>query len=97
MVLNKVRASAVGRSPERQLRAAWERYGPSAPLSAFLPSDPAASDAALLSGALLLESAPESELRQAIAELVCAPAQRNTQILCLFFHSKAPGKGLGSP
>ncbi len=76
VVLNKVRTSAVGRSPERQLRAAWERYGPSAPLSAFLPSDPAASDAALLSGALLLESAPESELRQAIATLVCAPAQR---------------------
>jgi MinD-like ATPase involved in chromosome partitioning or flagellar assembly len=77
VVMNKVRSSAVGRSPERQLRAAWERYGPSAPLSAFLPSDPAASDAALLSGALLLESAPESELRRAIAGLVCAPAQRN--------------------
>ena len=77
VVLNKVRAAAVGRSPERQLRAAWERYGPAVPLSAFLPSDPAASDAALLSGALLLESAPESELRRAIAKLVCAPGQRN--------------------
>lgn len=77
VVMNKVRAAAVGRSPERQLRAAWERYGPPAALSAFLPSDPAASDAALLSGALLLESAPESELRRAIANLVCAPGQRN--------------------
>ncbi|MFF2245192.1 CpaE family protein [Arthrobacter sp. NPDC058130] len=77
VILNKVRAAAVGRSPERQLRAAWERYGPAVSLSAFLPSDPAASDAALLSGALLLESAPESELRQAIAKLVCAPEQRN--------------------
>ncbi|BCW72078.1 P-loop NTPase [Arthrobacter sp. NicSoilB8] len=77
VVMNKVRTAAVGRSPERQLRAAWERYGPAASLSAFLPSDPAASDAALLSGALLLESAPESELRRAIAKLVCAPAQRN--------------------
>jgi Flp pilus assembly CpaE family ATPase len=76
VVLNKVRAAAVGRSPERQLRAAWERYGPAASLSAFLPSDPAASDAALLAGALLLESAPESELRRAIAKLACAPAQR---------------------
>ncbi|AXJ11460.1 chromosome partitioning protein [Arthrobacter sp. PM3] len=76
VVLNKVRAAAVGRSPERQLRAAWERFGPAAPLSAFLPSDPAASDAALLSGALLLESAPESELRRSIAKLVCAPAQQ---------------------
>lgn len=77
VVMNKVRTSAVGRSPERQLRAAWERYGPSVPLTAFLPSDPAASDAALLAGALLLESAPDSELRRAIAALVCAPAQRN--------------------
>jgi MinD-like ATPase involved in chromosome partitioning or flagellar assembly len=77
VVMNKVRTSAVGRSPERQLRAAWERYGPSVPLTAFLPSDPAASDAALLAGALLLESAPESELRRAVAALVCAPAQRN--------------------
>jgi Flp pilus assembly CpaE family ATPase len=75
--MNKVRAAAVGRSPDRQLREAWARYGPSVPLSAFLPSDPAASDAALLSGTLLLESAPESELRRAIAKLVCAPAQRN--------------------
>ncbi len=66
-------------SPERQLRAAWERYGPSAPVSAFLPSDPAASDTALLSGALLLEAAPESALRHAIATLVCAPVQRNTK------------------
>ena len=77
VVMNKVRAAAVGRSPERQLREAWARYGPSVPLSAFLPSDPAASDAALLSGTLLLESAPESELRRAIAKMVCAPVQRN--------------------
>ncbi len=77
VVMNKVRAAAVGRSPERQLRAAWERYGPAVTLSAFLPSDPAASDAALLAGALLLESAPESALRLAIAKLVCAPDQRN--------------------
>lgn len=77
VVMNKVRAAAVGRSPERQLRAAWERYGPAAPLSAFLPADPAVADAALLAGALLLESSPESELRRAIANLVCAPAQQN--------------------
>jgi MinD-like ATPase involved in chromosome partitioning or flagellar assembly len=76
VVMNKVRAAAVGRSPERQLRAAWERYGPAEALAAFLPSDPAASDAALLAGALLLEAAPESELRRAIANLCCAPAQR---------------------
>lgn len=93
VVLNKVRTSAVGRSPERQLRAAWERYGPSAPLSAFLPSDPAASDAALLSGALLLESAPESELRHAIAILVCAPAQRNRKSFVFSSTARRRAKG----
>jgi Flp pilus assembly CpaE family ATPase len=76
VVLNKVRQSAVGRSPERQLRDAWERYGPAAPLMAFLPADPVSSDAALLSGSLLLEAAPDSPLRTAIAALVCAPAQQ---------------------
>jgi len=77
VVLNKVRASAVGRLPERQLRDAWARYGPATPLEAFLPADPAACDAALLAGSLLLESAPDSALRRALAALVCAPVQRN--------------------
>ena len=77
VVLNKVRQSAVGRSPERQLRDAWERYGPTAPLLAFLPADPVSSDAALLSGSLLLEAAPDSPLREGIAALVCAPVQQN--------------------
>jgi Mrp family chromosome partitioning ATPase len=79
VVMNKVRASAVGRSPERQLREAWERYGPATGIKAFLPADPVASDAALLSGSLLLEAAPESRLRSAIAALVCAPVQRNSR------------------
>lgn len=77
IVLNKVRSSAVGRSPERQLREAWERYGPPARIEAFLPADFPSADAALLSGSLLLESAAESPLRRAIAELVCAPVQGN--------------------
>ena len=77
VVLNKVRQSAVGRSPERQLRDAWDRYGPTAPLLAFLPADPLSSDAALLSGSLLLEAAPDSALRKGIAALVCAPVQQN--------------------
>ncbi len=77
VVMNKVRAAAVGRVPERQLREAWERYGPAIAVSAFLPADTAAADAALLSGSLLLESAPDSALRKAIANLVCAPVQRN--------------------
>ncbi|WP_457974307.1 AAA family ATPase [Arthrobacter sp. D1-17] len=77
IVLNKVRSSAVGRSPERQLREAWERYGPATAITAFLPADAAAADAALLSGSLLLEAAPDSRLRAGIANLVCACDQQN--------------------
>jgi Mrp family chromosome partitioning ATPase len=76
VVMNKVRSSSVGRAPERQLRDAWERYGPAPGLKAFLPHDPGAADAALLAGSLLLEASPDSALRGAIRELVCAPAQR---------------------
>lgn len=79
VVLNKVRAAAVGRSPERQLRDAWQRYGPTAAITAFLPADSAVADAALLGGSLLLETAPESKLRRAIADLVCAPVQRSSR------------------
>jgi Mrp family chromosome partitioning ATPase len=79
VIMNKVRAAAVGRSPERQLRDAWDRYGPTFPLKAFLPADQAAADAALLAGSLLLETAPESKLRRAVADLVCAPVQRTSR------------------
>ena len=77
VVLNKVRTSAVGRSPESQLREAWERYASAFPLGGFLPADPEACDAALLSGSVLLETAPNSPLRTALARLVCADVQEN--------------------
>lgn len=76
VVMNKVRSTSVGRAPERQLRDAWERYGPAFGLTSFLPHDPSAADAALLAGSLLLEAAPDSVLRHAIRGLVCAPVQR---------------------
>lgn len=79
VVMNKVRAAAVGRSPERQLKDAWGRYGPSSQIAAFLPADSPAADAALLGGSLLLETAPDAKLRHAIAELVCAPVQRSSR------------------
>ncbi len=69
VVLNKVRSSSVGRSPERQLRDAWERFGPGMPVTAFLPAEFATVDAALLAGSALLETAPSSPLRHAIAAL----------------------------
>ncbi|MCD4849286.1 chromosome partitioning protein [Arthrobacter sp. AK01] len=77
IVLNKVRRSTVGHSPKQQLEDAWDRYGPGTGIDAYLPADPVACDAALLSGSVLLEVAPESALRVAIANLVCAPAQQN--------------------
>ncbi|PNI10122.1 chromosome partitioning protein [Arthrobacter sp. AFG7.2] len=76
VVMNRVRSSSVGRGPERQLRDAWERFGPATELKGFLPYDAGAADAALLGGALLLEAAPDSPLRHAIRELVCASAQQ---------------------
>ncbi|WP_309073028.1 chromosome partitioning protein [Paenarthrobacter sp.] len=77
VVLNKVRRSAVGHSPRQQLGEAWGRYGPGAGVDAYLPADSVACDAAVLSGAVLLEVAPDSPLRMAIAGLVCAPVQQN--------------------
>jgi MinD-like ATPase involved in chromosome partitioning or flagellar assembly len=79
VVMNKVRAGAVGRGPERQLRDAWARYGPAAGIKAFLPADAPAADAALLAGSLLLESSPDSKLRTAIARLVCASVQQKSR------------------
>ncbi|MBG6223715.1 MinD-like ATPase involved in chromosome partitioning or flagellar assembly [Arthrobacter sp. CAN_A2] len=79
VVFNKVRAAAVGRAPETQLREAWERFGPSVRISAFLPMDHAAADRALLAGTALLETAPASPLRLAIAALADVPAAGDTR------------------
>ncbi|NJC22927.1 MinD-like ATPase involved in chromosome partitioning or flagellar assembly [Arthrobacter pigmenti] len=76
VIFNKVRAASVGRSPERQLREAWERFGPASAISAFLPADFDAADAALLAGSTLCEAAPASPLRQSIASLVDAPVEQ---------------------
>lgn len=73
VVFNKVRAAAVGRAPEAQLREAWERFGPTTGIAAFLPVDHAAADQALLAGTALLETAPASALRIAIADLADVP------------------------
>lgn len=79
VVFNKVRASSVGRSPRRQLKEAWDRYGPGTDIQSFLPADPAAADAALIAGSSLLELAPDSPLRRAIAELVGGPAEHRSR------------------
>ena len=77
IVFNKVRRGSLGRFPERALRDAWERFGPDRPLAALVPHAADVADAALLDGGLLLESAPQSALRLAIAGIVCSPVQQN--------------------
>ncbi|MEA5453103.1 chromosome partitioning protein [Sinomonas sp. JGH33] len=77
VVFNKVRKGALGRFPERALRDAWDRFGPRRPITALVPYDVEAADASLLGGSLLLECAPQSPLRTAVANVVCSPVQRN--------------------
>lgn len=69
-VFTRLRRAAAGARPERELRRAWERFGPAGlrPV-AYLPEDRAAADAALAKGAALAEAAPRSQLRLAIRDL----------------------------
>jgi len=71
VVLNKVRASAIGLDPRAQLRQTLARFG-GIDDPAFVPWDPAALDSALLSGRPLPEAAPRSPARAAIRDLVVA-------------------------
>jgi Flp pilus assembly CpaE family ATPase len=73
VVINRVRASAVGSRPERRIREALTRFAGVDELR-FIPDDPATLDSALLAGRSLAESAPDSPVRQsllALASEVC--------------------------
>jgi MinD-like ATPase involved in chromosome partitioning or flagellar assembly len=79
VVLNRVRPGPVGADPERQLRAALERYaGVSDPM--LVPDDRAATDTALAAGRTLAEVAPQSPARVAIADVAGALVGRPVQI-----------------
>ncbi|MDZ5076245.1 AAA family ATPase [Nesterenkonia sp. HG001] len=82
VLINQTRREAVGRAPEDQLREAWRRFGSEEPLEIFLPWDRAACDDALLTGRVLAESAPQSALRRAVAELAGAdlPTRRRRRL-----------------
>lgn len=68
VVVNKVRAAAVGNRPEHRIRDALARFaGIDDPR--FIPDDRDALDAAMLAGRALAEAAPSSAARQAIARL----------------------------
>lgn len=68
VVVNRVRASAVGRRAESQVRDALARYGGIDDVH-LVPDDPAGLDAALLAGQVLAECAPGSPARAAFTAL----------------------------
>jgi Flp pilus assembly CpaE family ATPase len=63
--MNKVRSSAIGLNPSAQITQTLARFGGIAD-PVLVPWDPAAFDAALLSGRPLLDAAPRSAARAAI-------------------------------
>lgn len=68
VVLNRVRRSAVGPDPQRQLAEALQRYA-GVTVAAFVPEDREAVDAALLRARPLREVAARSPARLALREL----------------------------
>ena len=80
IVVNRVRASAVGTRPERRIAEALGRFAGMDDL-AWLPHDPATLDGAMFAGTTLAEFAPASDLRRAFVALtepyaVVAPQDR---------------------
>ena len=75
VVVNRVRASAVGRRTNAVLRETLLRYANVTDVQ-LVPQDQAACDAALLAGRALGEVAPSSPTRRAICELAAAVRER---------------------
>lgn len=69
VVVNRVRASVAGPSPERAVREALGRFG-GVVSPVLLPDDQASADRCLLEGSSVLEGAPGSALGAALAALV---------------------------
>ncbi|TXN28769.1 AAA family ATPase [Lacisediminihabitans profunda] len=68
VVMNKIRASAIGPGASSQVRQTLQRFGGISDL-ALVPYDRAALDAAVLSGRTLCDVAPKSAARVAIRQL----------------------------
>jgi MinD-like ATPase involved in chromosome partitioning or flagellar assembly len=75
VVLTKVRRGVVGAEPHKQLAGALERYAGVREIT-FLPYEREPLDDALRQGRLLADVAPESAVRQALAELAATLAGR---------------------
>ncbi|MBC9821691.1 hypothetical protein [Terrabacter sp. MAHUQ-38] len=70
-VVNRVRATAVGSRPESRIADSLLRFAGLTSVR-FVPDDAAALDGALLAGRSLVEHAPESPVRWAVADLATA-------------------------
>jgi MinD-like ATPase involved in chromosome partitioning or flagellar assembly len=73
VVVNRVRGTSVGPRPEQRITEALGRFAGLADL-VFLPFDPATLDGAVFAGTTLVEFAPQSDLRGAVASLADAYA-----------------------
>jgi len=74
VVVNRVRASAVGPAPGERVREALARYAGVEDV-VLVPDDRPATDAALLAGRTLTETAPGSPARLALADLAARLAE----------------------
>ncbi|MEW1953965.1 hypothetical protein [Terrabacter sp. NPDC080008] len=67
-VVNRVRSSAVGSRPESRIADSLQRFAGLGSVR-FVPDDPATLDGALLAGRSVVEHAPDSPVRRAVADL----------------------------
>jgi MinD-like ATPase involved in chromosome partitioning or flagellar assembly len=78
-VANRVRQSALGHNPERQLKDAIYSLAKKE-LTYLLPDDPQSVDLALLKGQPLIASAQKSRLREAIRRLAIDVSSERTKL-----------------
>lgn len=69
VLFNRVRSEAIGGSATVALGHAWQRFGPSEPISWFLTEDRAAVDKSWLAGKTVFEVAPKSSLAREVEAL----------------------------
>jgi MinD-like ATPase involved in chromosome partitioning or flagellar assembly len=69
IVMNRLRASAIGLNPHAQVSSTLERFA-GIRASVLIPNDAASLDAAVLAGRAIQDVAPRSPVRVAVAELV---------------------------
>lgn len=73
VVVNRVRSTAVGKGPESRIADSLLRFAGLEQVR-FVPDEPALVDAAVLAGRSLVEHAPDSAIRKAVADLASALA-----------------------